>query len=281
LARQTKKGVFEIVDSPKAQASLIKNASLHSTFVADVDDRRGEELLIAQSNFARSLVFADSQTWSVVDQYNANNRENVVAAVAAFDLYDDEGEQPAILLLDGQKGQIQILKAGDDKTYRFVRELDVGKWNTADHLKMLFAQLTGTNAKSMLLFDSEKFALITPPRGENIPYCMEQQFGYETRIKDGAYGNLVSGDINSDGKPDIVMVEYKRNHVEILTLDNQQKPIPAMRFKVFEQKSYREAKAHAQSSVEPRELKIADVTGDGKDDLVTIIHDRMIVYPQD
>jgi hypothetical protein len=281
LARQTKKGVFEIIDSPKAQASLIKNASLPSTFVADVDGRGGEELLIAQSNFARSLVFADSQTWSVVDQYNANNRENVVSAVAAFDLYDDEGEQPAILLLDGQKGQIQILKAGDDKTYRFVRELDVGKWNTADHLKMLFAPLTGTNAKSMLLFDSEKFALITPPRGENIPYYMEQQFGYETRIKDGAYGNLVSGDINSDGRPDIVMVEYKRNHVEILTLDNQQKPIPAMRFKVFEQKSYREAKGHAKSSVEPRELRIADVTGDGKDDLVTIIHDRMIIYPQD
>ena len=54
-----------------------------------------------------------------------------------------------------------------------------------------------------------------------------------------------------------------------------------MRFKVFEQKSYREAKAHAKSGVEPRELKIADVTGDKKNDLVTIIHDRMIVYPQD
>jgi hypothetical protein len=58
------------------------------------------------------------------------------------------------------------------------------------------------------------------------------------------------------------------------------KPIPAMRFKVFEQKSYHD-RERGKPSVEPRELKIADVTGDGKEDLVTVIHDRIIVYPQD
>ena len=35
------------------------------------------------------------------------------------------------------------------------------------------------------------------------------------------------------------------------------------------------------ASVEPREMKIADVTGDGKANLVTVIHDRIIIYPQD
>jgi hypothetical protein len=59
------------------------------------------------------------------------------------------------------------------------------------------------------------------------------------------------------------------------------KPIPAMRFKIFEQKSYRDSKELAKISIEPRELKIADVTGDGKNDLVTVIHDRIIIYPQD
>jgi hypothetical protein len=282
LVRQTKKGVFEAVDSPKAQDSLIKDASLHSTFVANVDSKAGEEMLIARKNFARSLVFANSQSWSVIDQYNAKDSQNSISAVAAFDMEDDgSAGQPAILLLDGQKGQLQTLKAGNDKTYRFAKELDVGKWNTAAHLKMLFAPLTGNDAKSILLFDSEKFALITPPSGDNVPCRLEQQFSYETKIKDGVYGNMATGDINGDGLPDIVMVEYNRNHIEILALDSETKPIPAMRFKVFEQKSYRDTKAHTKSSVEPRELKIADVTADEKDDLVTIIHDRIIIYPQD
>jgi hypothetical protein len=54
-----------------------------------------------------------------------------------------------------------------------------------------------------------------------------------------------------------------------------------MRFKIFEDKGYRDDKNRGRARVEPRELKIADVTGDGKADLVTVIHDRIIIYPQD
>ena len=130
------------------------------------------------------------------------------------------------------------------------------------------------------MFDSDKFAFITPP-GISVPRHLEQQFSYETKIKDGMYGNLTAGDINSDGRTDIIMVEYKRNHIEILALNSENKPTPAMRFKIFEQKNYRDRKGTGKSRVEPRELKVADVTGDGKNDLVTVIHDRIIIYPQD
>jgi len=283
LIRQSEKGKFEVSDSPAAQASLIKAATAGSIAVADVDGKEGGELLLAQRNFARSLVFADSTRWTIIDQYNAKSTENVIATVAAFDLDDsDSANSPAILLLDGQKGRLQILKAAEDKTYRFKKEVDVGKWTAATHLKMLFAPLTGTRTKSLLLFDSAKFALITPPGDVILPRYLERRFTYETRIKDGAYGNFVAGDINSDDRVDIVMVEYKRNHIEILTLDARGEPVPAMRFKIFEQKSYREeTRQRGKFSVEPREMLIDDVTNDGKADLVTLIHDRIIVYPQD
>jgi hypothetical protein len=239
--------------------------------------------LLAQKNFARSLVFADSTRWTIIDQYNARSTENVISAVAAFDLdRKDSDNTPEILLLDGQKGRLQILKAAEDRTYRFEKEIDVGKWTAATHLKMLFAPLSGTATNSLLLFDSAKFALITPPSNTAVPSYFERRFSYETKIKDGAYGNFVAGDINSDGRVDIVMVEYKRNHIEILALDARTKPVPAMRFKIFEQKSYRQdGRERGKFSVEPREMLIDDVTNDGKADLVTLIHDRIIVYPQD
>jgi hypothetical protein len=283
LVRQTQKKKFEVVDSPNAQASLIKDATRRSIAVADVDDKAGEELLVAQKNFARSLVFAEGKNWSIIDQYNAKGTENKISAVAAFDI-DGEGSEgrPAVLLLDGQKGQLQILKAGVDNTYRFDKELNVGKWNTAaKHLKMFFAPLTGSDVKSIFLFDSDKFALITPPSGDYMPRHLEQQFSYETKIKDGVYGNLTAGDINSDDRTDIIMVEGNCNHIEILALDSDTKPIPATRFKTIEQKSYRDNKRRDKTTVEPRELKIADVTNDGKDDLVTVIHNHIIIYPQD
>jgi hypothetical protein len=282
FVRQVQKRRFEIVDSPKTLSSLIKDASLCSTAMANVDGRSGKELLVAQKNFARSLVFTEDQNWSIIDQYNAKSTENQISAVAAFHIYGECLETgPAILLLDGRKGQLQILKASDDKTYRVVKELDIGRWNDALHLKMLFSQLTGNHAYSLLLFDSGKFALITPPSGSNITQHLEQLFSYETQIKDGIYGNLTMGDINSDNRTDITMVEYRNNHIELLTLDTGFKPIPAMRFKIFEQKAYRDSKGIPKSRVEPRELKVVDITSDGKNDLVTVIHDRIIIYPQD
>ncbi len=170
LVHQVRKREFEIIDSPKAQASLIKNASPHSIAVADVDGKAGKELLVAEKNFARSLVFSEAGMWTIIDQYNAKSTENQISAVAAFDIGgENSGGRPAILLLDGQKGQLQILKSGEDKTYRLEKELDVGKWNAAANLKMLFAPLTGKDAKSILLFDGEKFALITPPGDSDGP----------------------------------------------------------------------------------------------------------------
>ena len=282
LVRQVRKRQFEIVDSPKALSSLIKDASLRSTALANVDGKSGQELLIAQKNFARSLVFSEGQSWSIIDQYNAKNTEDQISAVAAFNIYGEHVETgPAILLLDGRKGQLQILKASDDKTYRVEKALDVGRWNDALHLKMLFAQLTGNHAYNLLLFDSGKYALLTPPNGNNVTQHFEKLFSYETKIKDGVYGNLTAGDINKDSRCDIIMVEYRNNHIELLALDTDFKPIPAMRFKIFEEKTYRDSKGLPKSRVEPRELKVVDITSDGKDDLVTVVHDRIIIYPQD
>ncbi|MBN2455982.1 MAG: VCBS repeat-containing protein [Sedimentisphaerales bacterium] len=283
LIRQAYKDQFELVDSPKSQASLIKDAALHSIAVADVDDKAGSELLIAQNNFARSLVFADGQKWTVIDQYNARSTENKISVVGVFDIINNnDNAEPEIILLDAPKGQLQVLKADKDRTYRFEREFDVGKWNVVKHLKVLYKPLIGSDVSSVLLFDGDKFALMTAPSaGSEIAQRLEKQIGYETKIKDGVYGNLTVGDINSDKLPDLIMVEYKRNHIEILALDSELSPVPAMRFKVFEQKSYRDRSSGGKATVEPRELKVADVTGDGKADLVTVIHDRIIIYPQD
>lgn len=282
FVRQVEKGRFELVDSSKAQSSLIKDASAASIAVADIDRVGGAELLVAQNNFARSLVFKDSRVWRVVDQYNAKSTENSISAVAAFYLSGlGLTDRPAILLLDGQKGQLQILTPDEDGTYRFEKQLEVGRWNAAEHLKMVHESVSGTGTKSIVLFDSEKFAVITPPSIEHPVRHLEQQFGYGTKIKDGVYGVFTAGDINSDGRVDIIMLEYKGNHIEILALDSEYKPVPAMRFKVFEEKSYREGDKRSATSVEPRDLDVADVTGDGKNDLVALIHDRIIIYPQD
>jgi len=278
LIRQIEQKKFEIADAGKTQASLIQQATMSSMTVGNIDSNKGKEILIAQDNFARSLKLSEQSKWQIIDQYNAKSKENKIGTVAAFNMSSDNAK-PSILLLDGQKEQLQILNTGQDQTYRITRELEVGSWSNSLHLKILFAAVTGKDVNSIILFDSNKFALINMPEDDSGLNC-EQLFSYETKIKDGIYGNMTSGDINNDGKVDIVMVDYKENHIEILTFEEKNKPVSAMSFKIFEEKSYRKQQQD-KVGVEPREMKIADVTGDGKNDLVSIIHDRIIIYPQD
>jgi hypothetical protein len=284
LIRQKAKREFEVIESPKAQNSLLREATVRSISVTDMDGKKGNELLIAQNNFARILVFADG-SWKIIDQYNAKSAENRISAAAAIHFDNNrKDKKTSILLLDGLKGRLQILTAGVDNAYHFEKEIDTGTWTSPAGVKMMLTSLTGKTGKSrtpeILLFDGEKFAIVETPGNQGDFACLERRFSYETKIKDGFYGNLTTGDINGDGVVDIILVEYKNNHIEILTQNPAGNPVAAFAFKVFEDKAYRETRQPT-SGVEPSQLKVTDVTGDGKADLIAVIHDRIIIYPQD
>ena len=63
-----------------------------------------------------------------------------------------------------------------------------------------------------------------------------------------------------------------------MVFDGRGKLVPMNRWQVFEERSFRGRRG---DQLEPREALIADVTGDGKNDLVLIVHDRILVYPQE
>lgn len=102
--------------------------------------------------------------------------------------------------------------------------------------------------------------------------------GYETPIKDGRLTDVVTGDLNQDGRKDLVFLETAKNHHDIVTFHKGAKLVPANRWQVFEERTFRNRRG---DGAEPREALIADVTGDGKNDLIILVHDRILVYPQE
>jgi hypothetical protein len=48
---------------------------------------------------------------------------------------------------------------------------------------------------------------------------------------------------------------------------------------VFEERTFRSRRGTDQG--EPREALIIDLTGDGRNDLALVVHDRILVYPQE
>jgi hypothetical protein len=102
--------------------------------------------------------------------------------------------------------------------------------------------------------------------------------GYETPIKDGHLGDVTSGDLNNDGRKDLVFLETAKNYLDLVLFDEHHKLVPANRWQVFEERTFRNRRS---DMPEPREAVVADVTGDGKNDLIVLVHDRILVYPQE
>jgi len=102
--------------------------------------------------------------------------------------------------------------------------------------------------------------------------------GYETPIKDGHLNDVVSGDLNHDGRKDLVFLETARNYLDLVIFDANHKLVPANRWQVFEERTFRSRRS---DMPEPREAVVADLTGDGKNDLVVLVHDRILLYPQE
>jgi hypothetical protein len=101
---------------------------------------------------------------------------------------------------------------------------------------------------------------------------------YETPIKDGHLNDLVTGDLDNDGRKDLVFMETARNYLDLVIFDANHKLVPANRWQVFEERTFRGRRS---DFPEPREAAVADVTGDGKNDLIILVHDRILVYPQE
>ncbi len=102
--------------------------------------------------------------------------------------------------------------------------------------------------------------------------------GYETPIKDAHLNDVVTGDLNNDGRKDLVFLETARSYLDLVTFEPPHKLVPANRWQVFEERTFR---SRRNDSNEPREALVEDVTGDKKNDLIILVHDRILVYPQD
>jgi hypothetical protein len=73
-------------------------------------------------------------------------------------------------------------------------------------------------------------------------------------------------------------METAKNYLDIVAFDSNHKLVPIDRWQVFEQHTFR---ASTDALPEPREVLVTDVTGDKKNDLVVLVHDRILVYPQE
>ena len=139
---------------------------------------------------------------------------------------------------------------------------------------MHVADLDGDGRDDLLLAGTDRFGVVlTGRKGQRFRTLAS----YESNRTEARLADLAAGDLNADGRPDIVLTDVAEHFIEIVTYAGQADLERALAFKIFERKSFRDVR----DLVEPRDLGVGDVDGDRRTDLVLIVHDRVLVYRQD
>ncbi|HUG20298.1 MAG TPA: VCBS repeat-containing protein [Planctomycetaceae bacterium] len=226
--------------------------------------------IVAQANFARSFALDDQNRWQLQEQFNAAEANAKLAGSAVLDLDGEPGDE--IVLVDTGVKRLRVMRK-EESGYRPWKEVDLGNF---PFLSAHVADLNGDGADDLLLFGGSRFAVLYAGRTDP---KLREIASFETQLDKVFFADLVAGDLNGDGSPDLIALDTRSHYLEILDFDAEAGLRHALHFTIFEQKSFTSSEEGGGS--EPREGLVVDVTGDGLDDLVLLIHDRVLVYPQD
>ena len=229
----------------------------------------GTGLLVAQNTFARRLSLDKTGQWKVQDQYGVERGSAQIVGAAAIDLDGDGTDEVA--LLDKTTKSLLFLAKSKEGVYRPHGSLPIGP---IEFRGAHVADLDGDGKPDLLLAGTDKFGVVLTGRKG---LRLKSIAGYESNRREAAFGDLIAGDLNGDGRPDIVLTDVAEHFIEVVAVTKPVELDRGLSFKIFEQKSFRDR----DSLVEPRDLALGDVDGDSRTDLILIVHDRVLVYRQD
>jgi hypothetical protein len=248
---------------------------------ADIDGDGKPELLLSQKNFLRAVVLkSDSAlqnstnrggwTFQVKDQINGVGSNSRLVGAAPV----PNGTNPvaSLFLLDAERKSVTLCERDQAGVWQVVRNIELP---FSDFTSLQPVAIGGKTVNAVGFLGLNAVAYM-PLDGQ--VWDIKRLDGYETPIKDGHLNDVVTGDLDNDGRKDLVFLETARNYLDLVIFDAKHRLIPANRWQVFEERTFRGRRG---DTPEPREAVVGDFTGDGKNDLAVLVHDRILLYPQE
>ncbi|MEE2720126.1 MAG: VCBS repeat-containing protein [Planctomycetota bacterium] len=251
------------------QFGLVAKAASENTTTFDIDGSGREELLIADKNFVRAVRYeadpsdGSSPGWQVVKQINTDAPDASLVSLTTL------GRR--IIAADKTNNRLVIFEADSD-----------GRWNETEALNVrgftlgaiYGGRFTGDDQESILAIGQDGFAVI---RLGGQRRSLEEVAAWRTDEERRLHYDLAVGDMNADGYTDMASLDAGEQMFEIFTFDGNGDMLHVTNFKIYESKLFSRGEGR---EYQPTQVLITDLTVDGAHDVVMIVHDRILMYPQ-
>jgi hypothetical protein len=244
---------------------ILEDSRAWTVCSADQDGDGQGELAVASGNLVR-FVYApeDGSIPQAVRQYNGTDPADRFKGCAVADVTGDDG--PELVVFEERTGRVRVIGKDDE----LLLELDAGK---IDFRGFETPDLNGDGKADILIKGKDRIGVWLAGRPGPV---IEEMDTYESRDKETYFLDVAAGDLNSDEGKDAVLVDSGQNSMFIVSMTGEGMKL-ALKFRVFEEKLFESSRG----SPEPHAVEIQDLTGDGKGDVVVLVHDKIIIYPQE
>jgi len=243
----------------------------------DLDGKGKPELLLPQKNFVRAVVLvpqakipgstnAPGWEFRVEDQINGASSDSRITGATA--VVNGNNATPSVFLFDSDNKRLTLCERDKAGVWQVVKNIDlpVATFTSLQSITL------GSPAVAFIGANSVAWQSLSG----NV-WDLTKLDDYDTPIKDGYLNDLIAGDLTGSGREQLVFMETYKNYLDLVYFSPERKLVPGNRWQVFEQHTFRGA---ANAIPEPREVAVGDVTGDKKNDLIVLVHNNILVYPQ-
>lgn len=272
LARNDAPGFADPLKETPAFKAQLSDLTPERTALFDLNNDGRAEILTAAPGYARTLrLNADETDLIIVDQCNARSPADKLTVPVLADI--DADGTPELLFQESGTAFWQVLQKDPAGVWRSTRRLEA---DPSDASAALVLPLGKPARPHLIALGKDRFW--TAPLSGSRP-VLTLTGSYETDLRNCSYYQVLPTDLNHDGQPEIVALDANSKLLEVLhpggITGEGWKSL--LHFVLFEENIHFRGRK-GEDNV--REMLTGDFTGDQKSDLLLLVHDRILLFPQ-